>query len=352
MMLPKDISPSPFGSDVNPTATDAEKLALRESIAESGIKMPLTVGRVKGRDKLVIVNGTRRLKTARELNLPAVPVIIKDYGSIEEMRQDALRDNLERRQLTLAGRAELANSLWRSYDRADDKKEMTAKGVHPRKRAAIAGGLSEGSLVNFRYVLDSGIDHIINEMRSDRLSINKAYELARKEVDGVKDDAGKQGVPVRLESLLADLNGLESVLKNLSEIIRRTHAAQGVLAEVDKGVRAKVEKKILAAGKVIAAVQSGGALDALYQALTSSKPDMPERRRASRDGHTSVPPADAGDSKTPPEAQSGDVSGRPCQESAASEAAPTPGKCHDNTDGSIVVPPAGCGNYGLPVVLV
>ncbi|MDR1612250.1 MAG: ParB N-terminal domain-containing protein [Planctomycetota bacterium] len=279
-MSPKALAPSPFGSDVNPPATLAEDLALYNSIEENGIQVPLTVGRVKGegKGKPKTVNGNRRLKIAMELGLADVPVIVKDYESIEEMRQDALRDNLERRQLSIAARADLANALWRSFDRARDKKEMAAQGIGPRKRAAIAGGLSEGSLAKFRYVLDSGIDRIIADMRSGKLSIDKAHGLARKEVEGGKGDAGEQDIPARMKRLLSDLDDLVHVLKAIPETARRARAVRESLAKGTKGDYSRIEKKMQAAAKIIMEAQSHDGLSALCLALNApildSAPDV------------------------------------------------------------------------------
>jgi hypothetical protein len=287
MMPPKELAQSPFGSDVNPPATPEEDLALYKSIEENGIQVPLTVGRVEGegKGKPKTVNGNRRLNIALKLGLVEVPVIVKDYKSIEEMRQDALRDNLERRQLSMAARADLANILWRSFDNARDKKEMAVQGRGPRQRAAVAGGLSEGSLAKFRYVLDSGIDRIIADMRSGKLSIDKAHKLTQKEVEGGKGDAGEQDVPARMKRLLSDLDGLVHVFKDLPDIAKRARAVREILAKGNKRDCSRVEKKMQAAAKIVAEVQSRDDLGALCLALAAPTLDS-----APAAGSSAAPP--------------------------------------------------------------
>lgn len=267
MMSPKDIAPSPFGLDVNPPATPEEELALRESIAKHGVQIPLTAGRVGGKVRHGVVKGSRRHALALQLGLLEVPVILKEYESEEEMRQDALRDNLERRQLLPAGRAALANALWHSFDIAPDKKEMAAQGLSPRKRAAIAGGLSEGALASYRYVLDTGNADLIGKMKSGEFTIGKAIGEARKLTEG------KKGVA----KAAANLSAVEQV-KALRDTFEDLVRAAGILRDIVK--RGKAVVKLAKKGQVndpAALIKQMQAVNQAIAALATSS-ELAEQR--------------------------------------------------------------------------
>jgi ParB family chromosome partitioning protein len=92
------------------THFDDEALAgLAASIREVGILQPLVVRRtVEGRYELVA--GERRLRAARAAGLPAVPVVLRDSGD-EELLRDALIENIHREDLNPIEQAEAFKAL-------------------------------------------------------------------------------------------------------------------------------------------------------------------------------------------------------------------------------------------------
>lgn len=276
MMPPKELAPSPFGTDVNPQATPEEELSLRESVAKDGVLIPLTAGRAGSKGGYAVVKGTRRHAVALALDLKEIPVELKEYESIEDMRQDALRDNLERRQLSPAGRAELANALWRSFDIAEDKREMAAQGLSPRKRASIAGGLSEGTLASYRYVLDSNNTDLIDKMKAGGLSISKAASEAKRLTEGESGAAKTTSSTAAVDQvkILRDSFGnLVRAAGSLREAIKHGKSVVKLAKKGQVNDLAILIKQVQAVNQSIAALTSSGRLTEQYDStLTTADP--------------------------------------------------------------------------------
>jgi ParB family transcriptional regulator, chromosome partitioning protein len=92
------------------THFDDEALAgLAASIREVGILQPLVVRRTtEGRYELIA--GERRLRAARAAGLPVVPVVLRDSGD-EELLRDALIENIHREDLNPIEQAEAFKAL-------------------------------------------------------------------------------------------------------------------------------------------------------------------------------------------------------------------------------------------------
>jgi ParB family transcriptional regulator, chromosome partitioning protein len=86
-----------------------ELMELANSIRDFGIIQPLTVRR-KG-DDYELVAGERRLRAARYLNLPTVPVYLIDAESDEQMMELALIENLQREDLNPVEEAQAYKAL-------------------------------------------------------------------------------------------------------------------------------------------------------------------------------------------------------------------------------------------------
>jgi hypothetical protein len=71
---------------------------LESSILENGIEQPLMVGRFEMQS--FVVDGHHRLMVALDNNIKQLPVIFKDYETLEEMKLDTMRTDVERRQLS------------------------------------------------------------------------------------------------------------------------------------------------------------------------------------------------------------------------------------------------------------
>jgi ParB family chromosome partitioning protein len=104
---------------------------LKASIKEKGILQPLIVRKIK--DGYEVVAGERRLRAARELNLPEVPVVIKNVSD-EESFVIALIENIQREELDPIEEAQAYRKL---IDNFSYTQETVAKSVG-RDRSTVA----------------------------------------------------------------------------------------------------------------------------------------------------------------------------------------------------------------------
>ncbi len=92
------------------THFDDEALAgLATSIREVGILQPLVVRRT-GDGRYEVIAGERRLRAAKAAGLPVVPVVLRDSGD-EELLRDALIENIHREDLNPIEQAEAFKAL-------------------------------------------------------------------------------------------------------------------------------------------------------------------------------------------------------------------------------------------------
>jgi ParB family chromosome partitioning protein len=92
------------------THFDDEALAgLATSIREVGILQPLVVRRTRD-GRYEVIAGERRLRAAKAAGLPVVPVVLRDSGD-EELLRDALIENIHREDLNPIEQAEAFKAL-------------------------------------------------------------------------------------------------------------------------------------------------------------------------------------------------------------------------------------------------
>lgn len=272
-MSPNDLAPSPFDDIVNPPATQEEKDALKQSAGEFGILNPLIAWGNSGRNKPPTLAGNLRLATALELGIESVPVIFRDFESKEEAKQFAIRENTERREMTTITRALAGDELWRLFEKAGDKKVWAAEGLPPRKRAALAAGISEGSLAAFRYVLETGDTGLIEKMLSGELKINAAYKEARGQVEGITNTSKSTG-SAKTDKALVDLKAGVSFLKGLAKLSEQITSGIPKAAERLKVAEKKRIAKELGEAKAFLAKAHGddllGVLEKAIETAESS----------------------------------------------------------------------------------
>jgi ParB family chromosome partitioning protein len=153
---------------------DAEILAsIVASMRESGYdkSQPLVLWKGKG----VVVDGHTRLQAAREAGVPEIPVEEKDFASIEDAKLYAYRCQAERRNLTPAEILAAAMELWPkdSRDGTGRASEILAKNL----------GVSPSTVKHAQAVAHEGSPEIIDGVRKNRMSIDKAYRLTKGKPD-------------------------------------------------------------------------------------------------------------------------------------------------------------------------
>ena len=271
-MSPRDLGSSPFDDIVNPPATQEEKDALTQSVREFGILNPLIVWGNSGKSKPPVLAGNRRLATALALDLDSVPVISRDFDSREKAKQFAIRENTERREMTPIARTMAADELWCLFDKATDKKAKAAEGLPPRKRAALAAGIGEGTLAAFRYVKETADDAIIIDMLSGKIAIHAAYKQAKVQVEGVPVTGGKSTGSVKTDKALDHLKEVSGFLKGLTKLSEQIATgipnAAGRIKVADKR---RIAKELGDAQDFLAKVRNDDFLGALEKAIETAK---------------------------------------------------------------------------------
>lgn len=267
VVKPSEIMDSIYGEDVNIPATPEEELALEKSIAESGVKVPLVCEANKN-GRLEVVCGTRRLRIAKKLGLKEVPVIVMSFTSPEAKRQFAVKDNTERRQLSAVAKAGLGLDLWRSFDRDIEKKVRGRSGFTPRKRAAEAVGISEGTLANYRYIIDSGESDIIAKLQAEDLTVNAALTEVKKRME--EQDAPREvapPTPLKVIRSAADVKEAANAVKALPALSARLLALADTAAKCGSADKKKLLKQCTGARESLATAKQGDILGKLIDAL-------------------------------------------------------------------------------------
>lgn len=126
---------------------------LANSIKEYGILQPLVVSKVGGTYELI--TGERRLRAAKKINLPTVPVIIREAGEQKKLEL-ALIENIQRQDL---GPLELA----KAYRRLADEFNMTYPQVAKRLGKSTSVVANTVRLLNLpaemKKALQAGVIH-------------------------------------------------------------------------------------------------------------------------------------------------------------------------------------------------
>lgn len=112
--------------NIIPRPTTEEYSALKLSIQEEGIKLPLVVN-----SQNLLLDGYTRYQAAKELGLCDVPVEIKSFDSEEEEKTYIISVNLHRRHLNTAQKAELGLMLLEAEQEKAKKRMLAGKEVDP-----------------------------------------------------------------------------------------------------------------------------------------------------------------------------------------------------------------------------
>lgn len=144
---------------------DEEIAGLAQSIAESGgIHQPLLVRR--DGDRLVVLDGQRRLRAARMAGLATVPVIIEE-------RELSEGDVLHRQLVIDAQRVGLS-----AIERARAIRRLTAQTGWSDAQAAVKLGLSPAQVSKLLALLVLP-EEVQRQVAAGRLAMSTAYELAK-----------------------------------------------------------------------------------------------------------------------------------------------------------------------------
>jgi hypothetical protein len=144
-----------------------------KSMRESGYDKSQPVVLWKGKD--AVVDGHTRLKAAKEAGIMEIPVEEKEFNGIEEAKLYAYKRQAERRNLSPSEILSAATEL-RNKDTRDGS---------GRASEILAGelGVSPSTVKHARAVAREAPPEIIEEVKNNRMSINRAYRMTKGKPD-------------------------------------------------------------------------------------------------------------------------------------------------------------------------
>jgi ParB family transcriptional regulator, chromosome partitioning protein len=200
------ISPNPRQPRTNFDDETIESLAL--SIREVGILQPIVVRKAEGGFELIA--GERRLRAARRAGLATVPVVVRDTGDTDTLRE-ALIENIHREDL---GPIELAEAFRQLLEELGLKQEELAERIGV-SRSHIANTirllqlpmdvqqlLTDGKIQagHARALLQLGDGEMQSSLAlrvaAEDLSVRRAEEIARRYAEGPSPAARQDSLKV------------------------------------------------------------------------------------------------------------------------------------------------------------
>ncbi|MDJ0975624.1 MAG: ParB/RepB/Spo0J family partition protein [Planctomycetota bacterium] len=181
-VAPAEIARNPYQPRTRFESTELAQL--KDSIREYGILQPLVVRRSPA--GLELVAGERRLRAALDLELEAVPVVVRD-ATDEEMQTLALVENLQRVDLNAIEKARAMRAMMQNFGLTQEE-------------AAARVGKARATIANLLRLLE--LPEIIQEMVEER-RLGGAQARAILQVKGeaarlaLARDAIKRGYSVR-----------------------------------------------------------------------------------------------------------------------------------------------------------
>lgn len=216
---------------VNPhqPRTDFEHQALEElinSIREHGILQPLIV--TKKDDGYELVAGERRFRSAKFLELPAVPVIVRDITEVQKL-EFALVENIQRQNLNSIEEA-------MAYRRLIDEFSLT------QEQAAQKVGKSRAVVANTLRLLDLP-EEVQQAIANGQISEGHAKVLAGLESEAEKIKFFKKIIDDKLtvrdtEMTIKKIREPKGVINSDPNLVAQEEELQSAL-----GTKVKIEKR-------------------------------------------------------------------------------------------------------------
>lgn len=174
---------------------------LKKDIRENGIKVPIILGVVEGKDEETLVDGHQRLQIWTELGRDSteIPKEIKGYPSREAMVRDAVVLNILRRHLTKGQRAYFAAKYLLPIEKEEAEKRkahgLTAPGktlpanlqeaskpyeLEAYTRAGKQVGLSGRTLRKAEEVFEKAPEDIVKGVLTGKTSISHAHTKVKR----------------------------------------------------------------------------------------------------------------------------------------------------------------------------
>ncbi len=249
---PNIVDPNPHQPRLSFNQGELENLA--DSIRVHGILQPLVVTQIGMRYELIA--GERRLRAAKLVGLPSVPVIVRSFDEQQKLEL-ALIENIQRAELNPI---ELATAYRKLMDQFGLTYDQMGKRVGGRDRSTIANtvrllGLPlEAKRAVAEGIITEGLARVIltlaeenNQLELLKLIVDKGWTVRQAEeyARGLRDNAGSH------EKAKARIAGVNDLTKSLGDYLG---------AKVQQITTAK-------GGKLIIEYYSEEELDRIYRAI-------------------------------------------------------------------------------------
>jgi len=216
---PEELKEHPLNREIFGDLLQEEYNALKEDIKERGIQDPLHV--VKREGSYIIVSGHQRAKIAKELGIK-VPCIIRDDLKDElQIREYLIKDNLLRRHLTTAQKAEIVLALAEiEAERARVRQEATKLVGRGVQKKDIMVAPSEGA-TNSLSDDEKGraVELATKKAKNEGLSISKnTVYKAKKILEAAEKD---QEIKKEWEKAKAGRTTVERVYNTVKKLERK-----------------------------------------------------------------------------------------------------------------------------------
>jgi ParB family chromosome partitioning protein len=178
MMRVSEIEEDPEISDMFQVHDDVFQ-AIQTSMMEKGFDTAQPLVLWKG--KRIVVDGRTRLRAAKAAELLEVPVVEREFETLDEAKLYCFKRQAERRNLTQAEIFTVAVELGikTTHDGKGRGSEILAKDL----------GVSSTVIQKARTVAKHGSEEDIQAVKNNELTINRAYEKLRKERNAQEDVA-------------------------------------------------------------------------------------------------------------------------------------------------------------------
>jgi ParB-like chromosome segregation protein Spo0J len=236
--------------------TEIELKSIENSIETDGFKEenPIVLN-----ENYEIVKGHHRVKSAKNLGFAEVPCVIKKYDTDEDMKIDAIEDNINRRNINEYSQIELRSELGilqKMRDEAKESKKRKSVGVNlprqkygrVREKIAEQIGVSDKTVQKALKVIEKADEDTKVKLRKGEKSIHGAFEYVDKIADNLSDEAKELIKDTDLEddnSELLQLAKLKDKPKRQRRVVKKilNKEADDVKTAIKEVLREAIQKK-------------------------------------------------------------------------------------------------------------
>jgi hypothetical protein len=238
MIAVKDIHTHPMFVDLLPIAEDLlDKMILDMRAHGFYESEPIVLGKWPGQEDPVLIDGHMRIRAASKNGVTEVPFVPVDFESQMAALQHAMNLQAVRRRSTDGAYYRLCEQYDSLLARGGDRRSEEARSMltdvsidggrsASARRTAQLIGCHYKKVDKIRKIRRDGTPQVQDEVRNDKLTINKAYDLIRKMELGEDEQSGRKlsaGQIKVLKSVLTEenLTALEDLDGDIPSLLKR-----------------------------------------------------------------------------------------------------------------------------------